>query len=123
YLFFFSSRRRHTRFSRDWSSDVCSSDLKYKTVCWCIDFGKFWIVVWWHNQWRKPALSSIGKVFKVYESTPKFEISHQKQSHCYKICCFCSVGQKLLSCVKGFIAYPPFFSFVHQYTSCIMFCR
>src|SRR5690606_40788791 len=23
-----SSRRRHTRFSRDWSSDVCSSDLK-----------------------------------------------------------------------------------------------
>src|SRR5690606_40932923 len=26
-VFFFSSRRRHTRFSRDWSSDVCSSDL------------------------------------------------------------------------------------------------
>src|SRR5690606_40646034 len=26
--FFFSSRRRHTRFSRDWSSDVCSSDLR-----------------------------------------------------------------------------------------------
>src|SRR5690606_40399415 len=26
-LFFFSSRRRHTRFSRDWSSDECSSDL------------------------------------------------------------------------------------------------
>src|SRR5690606_41885045 len=25
--FYFSSRRRHTRFSRDWSSDVCSSDL------------------------------------------------------------------------------------------------
>src|SRR5690606_40800464 len=29
--FFFSSRRRHTRFSRDWSSDVCSSDLE--TCC------------------------------------------------------------------------------------------
>src|SRR5690606_19508630 len=27
-LFLFSSRRRHTTFSRDWSSDVCSSDLK-----------------------------------------------------------------------------------------------
>src|SRR5699024_3267560 len=26
-LFFFSSRRRHTRSKRDWSSDVCSSDL------------------------------------------------------------------------------------------------
>src|SRR5690606_41035637 len=30
--FFFSSRRRHTRFSRDWSSDVCSSDLRRKPV-------------------------------------------------------------------------------------------
>src|SRR2546422_7517350 len=28
YIFFFSSRRRHTRCSRDWSSDVCSSDLR-----------------------------------------------------------------------------------------------
>src|SRR5699024_11620020 len=27
YVFFFSSRRRHTRSKRDWSSDVCSSDL------------------------------------------------------------------------------------------------
>src|SRR5205809_6590795 len=27
-LFFFSRRGRHTRCSRDWSSDVCSSDLK-----------------------------------------------------------------------------------------------
>src|SRR5699024_11971081 len=26
-IFFFSSRRRHTRSKRDWSSDVCSSDL------------------------------------------------------------------------------------------------
>src|SRR5690606_40962964 len=31
--FFFSSRRRHTRFSRDWSSDVCSSDLVY-IIAW-----------------------------------------------------------------------------------------
>src|SRR5690606_21570716 len=36
---FFSSRRRHTRFSRDWSSDVCSSDLLPFTfimllMCW-----------------------------------------------------------------------------------------
>src|SRR5690606_41065340 len=32
FLFFFSSRRRHTRFSRDWSSDVCSSDLEPETA-------------------------------------------------------------------------------------------
>src|SRR3712207_7516567 len=28
-FFFFSSRRRHTRYWRDWSSDVCSSDLHH----------------------------------------------------------------------------------------------
>src|SRR2546422_11012077 len=31
FFFFFSSRRRHTRCSRDWSSDVCSSDLMQET--------------------------------------------------------------------------------------------
>src|SRR5437868_14211796 len=30
--FFFSSRRRHTRSKRDWSSDVCSSDLQHALV-------------------------------------------------------------------------------------------
>src|SRR5688572_15907218 len=29
-FFFFSSRRRHTRFDCDWSSDVCSSDLRFE---------------------------------------------------------------------------------------------
>src|SRR5690242_21510569 len=29
FFFFFSSRRRHTRLTCDWSSDVCSSDLKW----------------------------------------------------------------------------------------------
>src|SRR5207249_6208557 len=36
HVFFFSSRRRHTRSKRDWSSDVCSSDLA-ASCCgpWC----------------------------------------------------------------------------------------
>src|SRR5690606_40409930 len=42
-LFFFSSRRRHTSFSRDWSSDVCSSDLACETEQWlageCRNYG------------------------------------------------------------------------------------
>src|SRR5690606_10120287 len=42
--FFFSSRRRHTRFSRDWSSDVCSSDLSGAafalSILSCMDVGK-----------------------------------------------------------------------------------
>src|SRR2546430_4433113 len=31
-MFFFSSRRRHTRFDCDWSSDVCSSDLSGRKI-------------------------------------------------------------------------------------------
>src|SRR5437660_11592896 len=33
FFFFFSSRRRHTRWPRDWSSDVCSSDLLPANQC------------------------------------------------------------------------------------------
>src|SRR2546421_7961026 len=32
FFFFFSSRRRHTRSDRDWSSDVCSSDLEGRAM-------------------------------------------------------------------------------------------
>src|SRR3712207_8012788 len=32
FFFFFSSRRRHTRYWRDWSSDVCSSDLTRRAL-------------------------------------------------------------------------------------------
>src|SRR5690606_40603988 len=46
--YLFSSRRRHTRFSRDWSSDVCSSDLPFgfyeefqvKTGGYSAEFGR-----------------------------------------------------------------------------------
>src|SRR3712207_7601475 len=34
FFFFFSSRRRHTRYWRDWSSDVCSSDLVGVVCCY-----------------------------------------------------------------------------------------
>src|SRR3989440_5215882 len=41
FFFFFSSRRRHTRSDRDWSSDVCSSDLvnPSRIVYYCPPFG------------------------------------------------------------------------------------
>src|SRR2546429_1197232 len=42
-MFFFSSRRRHTRCSRDWSSDVCSSDLGYHTEYSAMKFSMFYI--------------------------------------------------------------------------------
>src|SRR5258707_7410012 len=39
-VLFFSSRRRHTRYWRDWSSDVCSSDLGQSALK---DHGRCWI--------------------------------------------------------------------------------
>src|SRR2546430_7297371 len=36
--FFFSSRRRHTRFDCDWSSDVCSSDLEAEDAAFIEEF-------------------------------------------------------------------------------------
>src|SRR3989449_4345075 len=55
-FFFFSSRRRHTRCSRDWSSDVCSSDLgtvaerawRYTTTHRC----PYVLYVWDLPPWR-----------------------------------------------------------------------
>src|SRR2546422_2531557 len=42
-FFFFSSRRRHTRCSRDWSSDVCSSDLGATTLAVALERAPLWL--------------------------------------------------------------------------------
>src|SRR5699024_11416941 len=44
-FFFFSSRRRHTRSKRDWSSDVCSSDLVLD-LGWAADFTGALVLAW-----------------------------------------------------------------------------
>src|SRR6266566_6326308 len=46
FFFFFSSRRRHTRLQGDWSSDVCSSDLKV--------FSSFALLIYSHPQCSTP---------------------------------------------------------------------
>src|SRR5437870_13403581 len=59
-FFFFSSRRRHTRWPRDWSSDVCSSDLKYAQLVagvgdadsWATDAHK-WLNVPYRSEERR----------------------------------------------------------------------
>src|SRR2546429_1183046 len=52
-LFFFTSRRRHTRCSRDWSSDVCSSDLGK-------DAGKSGRVLWVNGQKNTVVVEHVG---------------------------------------------------------------
>src|SRR5207253_2943084 len=62
FFFFFSSRRRHTRWPRDWSSDVCSSDLIELLRSWGVNEGTqvvaydahggmFAARVWWMLRW------------------------------------------------------------------------
>src|SRR2546422_4388220 len=59
-VFFFSSRRRHTRCSRDWSSDVCSSDLFVRRQCADLFFS------------QSPALSgSAGRLGRPRSSSPE----------------------------------------------------
>src|SRR6266498_5053515 len=57
FFFFFSSRRRHTRCGRDWSSDVCSSDLGG-----CADL----VTASQSLQWMRPerALPEIGRILR-----------------------------------------------------------
>src|SRR5690606_34285051 len=79
--FFFSSRRRHTRFSRDWSSDVCSSDLVLQAkwlelrlsrtlrqaVAWTIATGNAFLYPYWN--------SDTGKLEPLYieREIPKYD--------------------------------------------------
>src|SRR3712207_9581163 len=52
YFFFFSSRRRHTRYWRDWSSDVCSSDLVHEEKLEAVR-GSMWMSKEdWKRSWK-----------------------------------------------------------------------
>src|SRR2546429_1832673 len=61
-MFFFSSRRRHTRCSRDWSSDVCSSDLS--------------------ENWTEsdPELAGLQQAIALRQSSPRDSVLYPVQS-------------------------------------------
>src|SRR5690606_39497996 len=56
-----SRRRRHTRFSRDWSSDVCSSDLGKYAVC----VGSLTVPL--HNAWADAAIAYLKEKYPQME--------------------------------------------------------
>src|SRR5256886_7775246 len=62
YFFFFSSRRRHTRFDCDWSSDVCSSDLAMRRL----------------NSWRSSGTAR-GTSTRTRSSTPMRSEEHTSE--------------------------------------------
>src|SRR5690606_18314490 len=67
-FFFFSSRRRHTRFSRDWSSDVCSSDLGLQSF-----FNTLATAVNNSLPLVAPALEQLGAAFTKMMENPEFQ--------------------------------------------------
>ena len=64
---FFASRRRHTRCSRDWSSDVCSSDLD-------IEYKDFFTTTDNENEYQDVIRPRTSKLFK------KFIVDRQEKS-------------------------------------------
>src|SRR5699024_11303350 len=57
-MFFFSSRRRHTRSKRDWSSDVCSSDLRLSAAA-----GRRMFLLFYMNQGQTS--STDANIYKI----------------------------------------------------------
>src|SRR2546429_4095865 len=70
--FFFSSRRRHTRCSRDWSSDVCSSDLVYSTGLAVLPGAPSSVAVAagsvgiYDNEVQRPTISNAGATYLAF---------------------------------------------------------
>src|SRR5690606_39928968 len=69
-IFFFSSRRRHTSFSRDWSSDVCSSDLPRAGAA---------VRCPWQRGYSRPASKADGERAGVV--APAVEVAQQDRQH------------------------------------------
>src|SRR6516225_3561342 len=63
--FFFSSRRRHTRLTCDWSSDVCSSDLEASNglPLWNFTSGRRWKVQAWRSSLASQLVARSGRTW------------------------------------------------------------
>src|SRR2546430_7345683 len=73
-VFFFSSRRRHTRFDCDWSSDVCSSDLENPQAVFCYASALFrQNVASGQSDGLDLAQSLLGKVVRL---NPRMAVAH-----------------------------------------------
>src|SRR6266536_5601351 len=58
HFFFFSSRRRHTRSTRDWSSDVCSSDLDEEQLAAIYQAADVHLLTSWGEGFGLPTLQA-----------------------------------------------------------------
>src|SRR5690606_40716192 len=65
---------RHTRFSRDWSSDVCSSDLTTQVLLGCLALAGAWILDFalWQDAGIDPEASAQGALIMAFLSLEGF---------------------------------------------------
>src|SRR5207253_6125069 len=125
-VFFFSSRRRHTRWPRDWSSDVCSSDLASRENGIFIHFFKNRAFVF--DFLERDALQLLGQLFNPltpvcfhYADDHVFAAAAPPQGfaeHAERFSYAGSVAQKKLKDAAGFLwrrdSFQPFFRFFGQ---------
>ena len=74
--FFFSSRRRHTRLRRDWSSDVCSSDLVGYPIS--LSRGAYWLGRTYEKMGNRELSEKWYKEGAKYLTTYYGQLSHLK---------------------------------------------
>src|SRR2546430_8664961 len=78
--FFFSSRRRHTRFDCDWSSDVCSSDLSESRTStrteWGSVSGNWWVTTLLDVQFvsHRPSPSKSQRIWRTFAGSSRSEL-------------------------------------------------
>src|SRR5690606_40365385 len=76
--FVFSSRRRHTRFSRDWSSDVCSSDLADCLRLYEMFLGPLEQSKPWNTQGLSGVYGFLKKFYNLYFDGDSFNVSDEE---------------------------------------------
>src|SRR5690606_39456675 len=74
-FFFFSSRRRHPTFSRDWSSDVCSSDLLFRK--WATGILKDYAIKGYAENKKK--LANLNKIIHISQRTTSYLRSEERR--------------------------------------------
>src|SRR5699024_12402651 len=87
-IFFFSSRRRHTRSKRDWSSDVCSSDLPqskaFLQILLYIPSGLLQRKTFGPYSENNPQPAAIPKLLPVYARSEERRVGKERKSEWWK---------------------------------------